>query len=245
MTRLLSFALACVLCLGVASAQPPPGPGDKRRIVGILDVRVDGVPKEIERQFQSDLEKQLDSNAYWLAPQQRVREMMTSSTRWTEGCVVGPCLHEVKVQTGADLVLLASITGVDTSFGYVITLMRTDTGTMLAQKASRCDVCTVNEALASATLAAVGLLTSVPDKLPDEAAEHSAALERATSKLVAEHRATRRHVRALGIGLTLAGLVAAGAGMTVYLATDRPAGALAAAGAGAGLALGGVVTLTF
>jgi hypothetical protein len=225
--------------------EPPPGPGDKRRIVGILEVRVEGVPREIQRQFQSDLEKQLDSREYWLAPQQRIREMMANSTKWTEGCLVGLCLNELKVQTGAELVLLAAITGSGTSFGYVVTLVRTDTGRMLAQEASRCEVCTVNEALASATLAAVKLLTAVPDKLPDEAAEQSAALDVATSKLKAENAAAQRRNRRLGIGLTLTGLVAAGAGMTLYLAMDRPAYALGIAGAGAGSVLGGVVVLTF
>ena len=222
-----------------------PDPDDKRRIVGILDVRVEGVPTEIQRQFQSDLEKQLDSREYWLAPQQRMREMMANSTKWTEGCFVGHCLSEVKTQTGADLVLLAAITGAGTSFGYVVTLMRTDTGNVLAQEASRCEVCTVNEVLASATLAAVKLLTAVPDKLPDEAAEQSAALDVATAKAHAEADDARSHGRALGIALTLAGVVAAGAGMTAYLAMDHNRTALGGAGIGAGLALGGVVVLTF
>ena len=222
-----------------------PDPDDKRRIVGILEVRVEGVPKEIQRQFQSDLENQLDSREYWLAGEQRMRELMANSTKWTEGCFVGKCLTEVKTQTGADLVLLASITGAGTSFGYVVTLMRTDTGNVLAQEASRCEVCTVNEVLASATLAAVKLLTAVPDKLPDEAAEQSAALDLATKNLRAEVRHAEGHSRAVGIALTLAGVVAAGAGMTAYLAMDKPTSALAGAGVGAGLALSGVVVLTF
>lgn len=233
----------------VADDQPArrarPGAGDKRRIIGILDVRVEGVPDGIERQFQSDLEKQLDSSEYWLAPQQRMRELMANSTKWTEGCVVGHCLGEIKTQTGADVVLLASITGSGTSFGHVVTLMRTDTGRMLAQDASRCEVCTVNEALTSATLAAVKLVTSVPAKLPDEAGEQSAALDLATSALRDEVEATRSHQRTLAIALTLAGVVAAGAGMTMYFTMDRPPAALGGAGVGAGLLLGGVVALTF
>jgi hypothetical protein len=244
--RALAALAVLALMAGTAVAQTaPPGPGDKRRIVGILDVRVDGVPKETQRQFQSDLEKQLDSNEYWLAPQQRMREMLASSTKWTEGCVVGLCLNEVKTQTGAELVLLASITGDGTSFGFVVTLVRTDTGRVLAQEASRCEVCTVSEVLASATLAAVKLLTSVPEKLPDEAGEASAALEVATATLRAEHLGTRQHHRTVGIVLTLAGIVVAGAGMTLYLAMDRPPAALAGAGVGAGIALGGVAVLTF
>src|SRR5262249_1744753 len=154
--RPLVLVTTLAVLAGLAHAQPPTG--DKRRIVGILDVRVDGVPVEIQRQFQSDLEKHLDSRAYWLAPQERIREMMSNSTKWTEGCVVGSCLSELKTQTGAELVLLAAITGSGTSFGYVVTLVRTDTGRMLAQDASRCEVCTVKEVLASATLAAAKLL---------------------------------------------------------------------------------------
>jgi hypothetical protein len=223
----------------------PAVPADKRRIVGILDVRVEGVPKEIKRQFQVQLEKQLDSREYWLATQQRIREMMANSPKWTEGCVVGLCLNELKAVTGAELVLLASISGSGTSFGYVVTLVRTDTGRMLAQEASRCEVCTVKEALTSATLAAVKLLTAVPDKLPDEAAEAETSLELATRDLRAEATAKQRHKRRLGIALTLAGVVAAGAGMTLYLALDRPAYALGIAGVGAGTGLGGVAVLTF
>ncbi|HEY5925577.1 MAG TPA: hypothetical protein VIV11_28020 [Kofleriaceae bacterium] len=244
MIRALAFLTTFAWLASVAAAQPPAA-DDKRRIIGILDVRVEGVPKEIKKQFQVDLEKQLDSREYWLAPQQRVKEMMASSTRWTEGCFVGLCLNEVKAQTGAEIVLLASITGSGTSFGYVVTLVRTDTGRMLAQESTRCEVCTVSEALAGATLAAVKLLTSLPDKLPDDAGEASAALDLATSKLRAEHTATKAKQRTIGIALTLAGVVAAGAGMTVYLAMDRPDGALLGAGVGAGLALGGIVVLTF
>jgi hypothetical protein len=241
----LAFVSTFAVLLSVANAQPPREPGDKRRIVGILDVRLEGVPKEIKRQFQVELEKQLDSSEYWLAPQQRIREMMANSTKWTEGCVVGHCLTEVKAVTGAELVLLASISGEGSSFGYVVTLMRTDTGGMLAQEASRCEVCTVNEALASATLAAVKLLTAAPDKLPDEAAEAGAALDVATGKLRAELVTAQRHNRKLGITLTLVGVVAAGAGMTLFLAADRPSYALGLAGLGAGTALGGVAVLTF
>jgi hypothetical protein len=223
----------------------PPTDGDKRRIVGILDVRVEGVPKEIKRQFQIQLEQQLDSRAYWLATQQRIREMMANSTKWTEGCVVGLCLNELRAVTGAELVLLASISGAGTSFGYVVTLVRTDTGRMLAQEASRCEVCTVKEALAGATLAAVKLLTAVPDKLPDDAGEASASFELATGRAHAEVVAAKRRKRTLGIALTLVGLAAAGAGMTMYLAMDRPSYALGIAGLGAGTGLGGVAVLTF
>ena len=251
MIRLVTCAAALLVVTSLSSgarAQPPserPGPGDKRRIVGVLEVRVEGVPKEIQKQFQSDLEKQLDSTHYWLAPQQRMRDMMANSTKWTEGCVVGDCLKEVKVQTGADLVLLASITGADNSFGYVVTLVRTDTGAFLAQAADRCEVCTVKEALANAIIAAVRLVTAVPDQLPDEQAAARAQLARVELKATNDAAAAKHHDHVLGVALTLAGLAIAGAGMTLYFVDDRPPWALAVAGGGAGAALGGVVALTF
>jgi len=239
---IVAVVLTLATLAGSAAAQ---GVGDKRRIVGILDVRVDGVPKEIARQFQVDLEKQLDSKAYWLAPQQRMRELMSNSTKWTEGCFVGPCLAEVRTQTGADVVLLASISGSGTSFGYVVTLMRTDTGRFVAQETSRCEVCTVNEALTSATLAALKLLTSVPSTLADEEVAAGAEVVRLRQGLVAEHDKTKRRHRIVGIALTLTGIAIAGAGMTAYFVKDRADGGLGAAGVGLGVAGAGVVTLTF
>ena len=101
--------------------EPPPPPPPQapptasQRIVGVLDVRVDGVPPEIAAQFQQQLEAQVDTKHFWLAPRSRMRETMTNSTRWTEGCVVGACLGEVKKQTNADLVLLVALNGSGTS----------------------------------------------------------------------------------------------------------------------------------
>jgi hypothetical protein len=221
-----------------------PIAGDKRRIVGILDVRVDGVPKETAAQFQVDLEKQLDSRSYWIAPRSRMHEMMANSTRWTDGCLVGPCLTEIHAQTRADLVLLAAISGSDTSFGFVVTLMRTDSGRVLSQAAERCDVCTVSEALTNATLAAVRLLTEVPDELPDEAAELRAATRDVAAKDGA-HTQTRRRHRSVGLATLLTGLAVAGAGTALYFAADKPDYALATAAVGGGLTLGGVIALTF
>ena len=85
--------LLSIASTAVAKPKPPPPPptivstdndeparlpNDRRRIVGILDVRVDGVPKEIAEQFEAGLEEQLDSNAYWIAPRARIHKMMES-----------------------------------------------------------------------------------------------------------------------------------------------------------------------
>jgi hypothetical protein len=235
-----------------AAAPPPDGTGqamrpsaaDKRRIVGILEVRVDGVPDDVKESFQRGIEEKFDAKRYWLTNRARMKQMMMGSTRWTEGCLVGQCLAEVRTQTGADLVLLAALTGAGTSFGYVVTLVRTDTGRVLRQSSERCDVCTVNEAMSRAMRATVDLLDKVPDKLPDEVAEQSATVQVAVSKVQEQLAARDRRNSRLGIALAVVGLAAAVGGGVLYAQNEETYAAMIMAGGGAALA-SGVVVLTF
>lgn len=222
---------------------PKPPPSANQRIVGVLDVRVEGVPPEIAAQFQQQLEAQVDTKHFWLAPRSRMHEMMTNSTKWTEGCVIGHCLSEVKRQTNADLVLLAALTGSGTSFGYVVTLVRTDTGLVLAQESERCDVCTVSEALAKATLSTVKILNAVPDQLPDEHAAQEAKLTAAQATADKQVAEAKHHPHAVATGILVTGLAIAAGGAGLYFA-QKDAG-IATAAVGGGLVLGGVLALTF
>ena len=222
-----------------------PAAADNRRIVGILEVRVDGVPDEVKETFQRRLDEQLDTKHYWLASRARMKQMMMRSTTWTEGCLVGPCITEVRTHTGADLVLLASLTGAGTSFGYVVTLVRTDTGRVLQQHSERCDVCTVNEALDKATQATVVLLNNVPDKLPDEVAAHREIVDLAVGKVAAEMAAHDRRTRRIGIALTSIGIAAAIGGIVAYQLDARPSYAIAAGVGGGALAASGLTVLAF
>lgn len=224
---------------------PPPPRNPNQRIVGVLDVRVEGVPAESAAQFQQQLEAQVDTKHFWLAPRSRMHEMMSNSTKWTEGCVIGSCLGEVRRQTNADLVLLAALTGSGTSFGYVVTLVRTDTGRVLAQESERCDVCTVSEALSNATQATVRILNAVPDKLPDDHAAQVEQLAAVTEKADHDVAAARHHPHAIATGLLITGLVVAAGGAAAYFAQNQPSYALAVTAGGAGLALGGALALSF
>ena len=236
-----SALVLCILSSSVATAAAQ----SKRRIVAVLDVHVEGVPKEIAEKFQTDLEHQLDSNAYWLAPMARVHQLMEASTKWTEGCVVGGCLAEVKTQTGAELVVLAALTGSGTSFGYVVTLVRTDSGEVVAQETERCDVCTVKEALTGATLAAVRLVTAAPEQLPNERAERAAEVQKISDQAVATGRTMQRQFRRAGLATTLVGLAIGIAGMALYVTQDHADWALGVTTGGVGVAGAGVVMLTF
>lgn len=222
-----------------------PAPADNRRIVGVLEVRVQGLSDDVRESFQRSIEDQIDTKQYWLAGRASMKQRLMRSTKWTEGCVVGPCLAEVRAQTGAELVLDTVLTGSRTSFGYIVTLVRTDNGRVLLQESARCDVCTVSEAMANARLAAVGLLNSVPETLPDEASEQHFAIDAAVGKVKHELAAHDQHTRRVGIVLTAVGLATAIVSTVLYESQDKPAYAVPAAVGGGALALGGVVVLAF
>jgi hypothetical protein len=228
-----------------AGVHPRPSPADNRRIVGILEVRVEGVSDDVKETFQRGLEDQFDTKHYWLASRSYMKQRLLPSTKWTDGCIVGACLAEVRARTGAELVLLAALTGSGTSFGYVITLVRTDTGRVLQQDSGRCDVCTLSEAMANAKLATVGLLNNVPDKLPDEAAEQGATVTAAVGKVKRELAAHDQHTTRIGIVLTAIGLAAVVTAGVLYQLDNKPTYAVPTAVGGGALAAGGVVVLTF
>jgi hypothetical protein len=208
-------------------------------------VRVEGVPDAIKESFQHELEDQFDVKQYWLGSRDYMKQRLIRSTRWTEGCLVGACLAEVRTQTGAELVLLAALTGSGTSFGYVITLVRTDTGRVLQQESDRCDVCTVREAMNKATLATVGLLNNVPDKLPDEAAEQGALLNTAVGKVQRELAAHDQHATRVGVAITAIGAAAAIVGGILYALDNNSSYAAPTAIAGGAMTAGGIIALTF
>lgn len=218
---------------------------DNRRIVGVLEVRVEGVSDEVKQGFQRRLDDQLSGPRYWLASRARMKQLLRPSTTWIDGCLVGPCIIEIGKRTGAELVLLASLTGSGTSFGYVVTLIRTDSGRVFSQHAERCDVCTVDEVVDKATQATIGLLDRIPDRLPDDAAEQRAELERAASpyrrELADQHRATSR----VGVALTAIGVAAAVTGLALYSLSSQPSYAAVTAAAGGAMAASGIVVLTF
>jgi hypothetical protein len=155
---LLALAPAAAADTSAKAAAPAPAPAaPKKKIIGILDVRVDGVSSTAAEKFETGIEDGLGSTEYWVATRKRMREILAGSG-WSEGCTVGPCLVEVKKQTGADLVVDAYFQGTGSSYRFVVTLVDTATGTVTAQVADHCDVCTLTEALDSAALATIGLV---------------------------------------------------------------------------------------
>ncbi|HEU0034225.1 MAG TPA: hypothetical protein VFQ53_26555 [Kofleriaceae bacterium] len=241
-------ARAVLLLVLVGASVAHADPLDHRRIIGIL--QVEGPTNDITNTFERTLEKKLDAKTYWLVPRSKMRERMRMSTKWSEGCLVGACLTETKVQTGAEVVLLVALTGSGTSFGYVVTVMRTDTGGVLSQATDRCEVCTLNEAMGSATAATVKLINALPPQLPDadaaQRAEAEAAAAAALRPVELARKEDQRHAQRIGVTLTVVGLAMVVAGSAAYYLQDsRPGYGVAIAGGGTGFVLSGVAVLTF
>jgi hypothetical protein len=238
--------LAALAVLGLAAGDAGAGPGavGPRYTVAILSINTSS--DDVARSYEAELESQLATMRVRFVPRARLREELGRSTKWTDGCVVGGCLTEVRAHTGAGIVLLAALTGSGTTFGYVVTLVRTDNGRVLAQEAERCDVCTESEATGNALLTTIKLVNAIPNQLPDEAAEQDAAVDVAVNEASRRRTADRRRTRRVGLALTLVGLAATGAGAFIYLGRDdRPHLGLALGAGGGGLAIGGLTVLAF
>ena len=225
---------------GTQTAAAKPGAGDAakraphRKIVGILDVRVDGVSSTAAERFESAIEEGLGSTEYWVATRKRMREILSNDAVWNEGCVFGPCLLEVKKQTGADLVVVAYFHAIGSSYQFVVSLVETTHGSVVAQVADHCDVCALSEALDAAALATIGLVHG--------AGEPGIAFARSGTRDAPAtiHRSGGKAMRRTALLLVGAAAIAGGTAV-YYLHNDRnDKVGYSAAGAAAGLGLAGV-----
>lgn len=195
---ILRVALSVVV---VASAAAPARADEW--IVGVLDVRGEGVSEAAVVRFGEGIEEGVGSDdALTLAPQVRMKEQL-ASTAWSTACVVGPCLAEVHAGTGAQRVITAGLTGAGESYRYTITMVDTRSGEVLGQVSDTCAACTVDDVAAQATISTLRLLDEVDDPDDDGAAPVTAP-NRGEG-----HARTLRRASVLVLGLAL---LAAGAG---------------------------------
>ena len=239
MTRPLAIG-AVLLALGASAAADtssgkagaPAAPPPHKKIIGILDVRVDGVSSTAAEKFETGIEDGLGSTEYWVATRKRMREILAGSG-WSEGCTVGPCLLEVKKQTQADLVVDAYFQGTGSSYRFVVTLVDTGTGTVTAQVADHCDVCTLTEALDSAALATIGLVHGA-EGTAVATTPIRAAVPPPPKPPDAEHPVRRTAL------LLIAAAVIAGGGAAYFAHTGDDKLGYAAGGAAGGLGVAGI-----
>lgn len=220
-------ALALVASAAPARAEVPDP-------VGLLEVATQGVSDTTGDKFEESIERALSAVNVPVMRSKLVRERLAQSD-YVHGCSFGPCLRAVGRVTGLGRLLVARIEGAGQSYSVVVSLVETGEGRLLSQVAQSCPVCTVDEAIATATRAVVELITrregearsgeevvSVPDD-PERLARN------------------KKHVRNLGILFTSVGAAALVGGS--ILAADESDGAAAMIGGGAGLAAAGLGTL--
>jgi hypothetical protein len=150
---------AAVILAVVAALSAPAAAEEKPAVelIGLLDVRVEGVSDTGAEMFAKQIEESLGIAGLQVAPRARLREFL-AGTPWNAGCLIGECLRELKVHAGVGTVIEASLVSIGPSYQYVITLIDTETGAVQHQLARKCDVCTTDEAFASAALDVVELI---------------------------------------------------------------------------------------
>lgn len=220
---------------GDRTAATTPAPPAHRKIVGILDVRFDGVSSTAGEKFESGIEEGLGSTEYWVATRKRMREILAGSS-WSEGCSFGPCLDEVKRQTGADLIVDAYFSGTGSSYRFVVTLVDTNTGNVTAQVADHCDMCTLTEALDSAALATIGLVHGADGTVTPTV--KTTAVTVPTPPTAGRGKSLRRTALLLVCAAVIAGGTAA---YLVHTGDDKLG--YAAGGAAGGLGVAGIAVL--
>jgi hypothetical protein len=220
----LRAATLAVLLL-VATAAPARA---DEEVVGLLEVRGDGVDQDTLDRFAEAVEDGLGAIDWVTAPRDRLQEMLAASS-WTPACIVGPCLREVRAQTGADYVVNAGLAASGMSYRFTLTLIGTETGAVIAQKDESCPACTIDDVIASVTIATIALVNEVP---PAEAPPAPPPERRNPAS-------TLRRTGLLFLGVSLV------AGAVAYYLHDKDRDDVGypLAGAAGGLALSGAVVL--
>lgn len=150
---------ALVIAATLAALGAPAAAEEKpaAELIGLLDVRVEGVSDTGAEMFAKQIEESLGIAGLQVAPRARLREFL-AGTPWNAACLVGECLRELKIHAAVATVIEASLVSIGPSYQYVITLIDTETGRVQHQLARKCDVCTTDEAFASAALDVVELI---------------------------------------------------------------------------------------
>ena len=238
MRRNLTVAAVLAWLAGAAGAARAGGP-DEPETVGILHVAVDGVSETAAEMLENSLEDGL-GNAGFLVAKQKDMAAKLEQSDYFEGCLFGPCLNTVYEVTGVRLLLVARITGLGQRYSIVVTLIDARTGVPTSQATDRCEVCTVDEAVATASMTVIGLVTGAGDTQVIDASigptgDGAGAAEVPERETELQAKFARRGTAMRRGAWLLLGAAAVAGGVSVFgfLNDDTDLGAPAAAAAGA------------
>lgn len=235
--RLWLTLCACALILLV-----PTSARADEDLVGILSIDTSGVSGATAEQFEAQVEEALEGVGRHSVSRDALRERLQGS-EFLEGCYFGPCLTALRVASGVPLVLIARIQGEGSSYSFVITLVDTKTGMFTAQVAQTCPVCTVDEAIMTATLATIDLLS--PNGAADIEQPDGASLDGQTAAVAKRKPASVGPLRTAGWLFLGAGIAAAAAGSYLLLKDERRDLSIGGLASGAALFTGGATILLF
>lgn len=219
---------ACILLAPVAARAEP-------QLVGILSIKTRGVSEAAAEQFESEVEEALDGVGMQSIDREALRKRLQGSD-YMDGCTFGVCLAKLRAATGVPLVLVADIQGTGSNYGFVITLVDTKTGIPTSQVAQTCAVCTIEEAISTATLTTISVLTGTGDAKTTPVLVANGGSGKAGAH---KHASTLSNTGLAFIGVGVVGVLAG-----AYLVYDdhRDLG-VGAASSGAALATGGATML--
>ncbi len=220
--------------LALVAATAGTARAEEQDPVGLLEVATMGVSDTTGDKFEESMEHALAAVNVPVVRSKAVRDKLAQSD-FVHGCSFGPCLRAVGRATGLERLLVARIEGAGKSYNVVVSLIETDEGRLVSQVAQSCPVCTVDEAITTATRAVVELIT----RREGEARSEKEVVPVADGPEQIARK--KKHVRNLGILLTSVGAAALIGG--IVLATDDAGGAGTMIGGGAGLTAAGLGTL--
>jgi len=208
-------------------------------LVGILSIDTNGVSDATAEQFEAQVEEALEGDGKHAVSRKALRERLQGS-EFLEGCYFGPCLTALRVASGVPLVLVARIQGEGSSYSFVITLVDTKTGMFTAQVAQTCPVCTVDEAIMTATLATIDLLNGgeiASGPTPTETAKAAVTQAKKAKASTQRENTSLRHVGWAFVGLGVASGVLGG---VLWNQGDHRDLGIAGIASGVALATGGI-----
>jgi hypothetical protein len=216
-----------------AVAPPPAGTDD---VIGLLDVRVEGLNPAAAEIFTSKIEEALEISGLKVASSERLRQYL-AGTPWNAACLFGDCLRELRLRAAVATVIEVALATSGPSYQYVITLIDTESGQTINQLTGKCDVCTTEETFSQAALAVVELVNGVGDAAPTAkpiVIDHR--------PVQAAHAMARRRTRWLGLGLVATAFVA-GVGSWYWSRDGRDNLAAGAAGGAGALGVAGLTSI--
>jgi hypothetical protein len=243
---LVALATVTLASAGTAMADEAAKtePAKATEAVAILEVEADGVSEAAAEMFERGIEEGLAGTGFRVVSRDRLAHKLLQS-EYVDGCTFGPCLRRIYQASGIRLVLTARVRGIGPSYSFVVSLLDTRSGVPTSQVAERCAVCTVDEAISTATLAVVGLVTGTggakvadPETGPVGSRD---AVSPAKQLHVVESRAQGRRSTLRRIGYAFAGAAAvAGVAGGVLLANDDTDVGYASVSAGGAFVITGV-----